>query len=213
MKWCAALLMVGASFAHADVQLEFVNKTIPAYPVELSKAAITGSVRVGFLVHANGTVSDVNVIHNSDPAFANVALEAVRQWRFKPWAVSAENPPIIEVQNDLMFRLNDKRDWWDIYERAGLMVMSCKQFNEEVGLYRNDDPKRSLREMQTMLLAIRMTSQATEDGITSYQKSLARAEAFEEALPGIVQRCQTYPGLDFVDTWPASLRERLAQKD
>ncbi|MNJ34956.1 transport protein TonB [compost metagenome] len=212
MKWLAALLLVGAGIAHADIKLEFVEKTIPAYPAELRQAAITGSVRVGFNVHADGTVSDVNIIQSSEPAFIDAALVAVRQWRFKPWRVSADNPAMINVQNDLIFRLNDKQELWESYERAGLILMTCKQFNDEVAQYREDDPARSLSDMKTTLLSIRMISLATEDGITSYKKSLASTASFEKALPQIIERCQTYPGLDFVDIWPAALRERLAQK-
>lgn len=212
MKWFAALLLLGAGIAQADIKLEFVEKTIPVYPAELRKDAITGSVRVGFQVHSDGTVSDVKVIQSSESAFADAALEAVRQWRFKPWKVSVDNPAMIDVQNDLFFRLNDKQAWWEIYERAGLIVMTCKQFNDEVALYRKDDPARPLSEMKTTQLSIRMISQATEGGVTSYKKSLATSASIEKALPQIIERCQTYPGLDFVDVWPAPLRERLAQK-
>lgn len=212
MKWFAALLVLAAGIAHADIKLEFVEKTVPAYPVEMRKAAITGSVRVGFYVHADGRVRDVKVIQSSEPAFADAALVAVRQWRFKPWSVSDDDPEQIEVQNDLIFRLNDKREWWEIYERAGLILMTCQQFNDEVAQHRKDDAGRSLKDMKTTLLSIRMISRATEDGITSYKKSLATSASFEKALPNIIERCQTYPGLDFVDVWPEPLRQRLAQK-
>lgn len=212
MKWFAALLLLAAGIAHADIKLEFVEKTVPAYPAELRKAAITGSVRVGFQVLADGSVSDVKIIQSSEPAFADAALSAVRQWRFKPWTVSGDNPAQIDVQNDLIFRLNNKQELWEIYERVGLILMTCRQFNDEVAQYRKDDAGRSLKDMKTTQLSIRMISQATEDGVTSYKKSLATSKSFEKALPNIIERCQTYPGLDFVDVWPESLRLKLAQK-
>lgn len=212
MKWFAAFLLLGASTAQADIKLEWVEKTIPVYPEELRKSAITGSVRVRFDVNADGSVSDIHVIQGSEPAFADAALQAVRQWRFKPWTVSNENPAKIEVVNELKFRLNDKKAWWDIYERAGLIVMTCSQFNDEVALYRKDDPARSLDDMKTTLLSVRMISPASENGVTSYKQSRASSTAFMDALPNIIKRCQAYPGLDFVDIWPASLRERLVQK-
>ncbi|QBF24223.1 energy transducer TonB [Pseudomonas tructae] len=211
MKWFAASLLLAAGVAQADIKLEFVEKTIPVYPAELRKSAITGSVRVGFKVRFDGVVSDVQALQSSDPAFTAAALEAVRHWRFKPWTVSTENPPMVDVENDLVFRLNDKRQWMEIFERAGLIVMTCRQFNDEVALYRKDAPTRSLNDMQTTRVSIRMIAQATEGGATSFKKSRVASQAFEQALPGIVERCRTYPGLDFVDVWPSPLREKLAQ--
>ncbi|AIL64205.1 TonB family protein [Pseudomonas alkylphenolica] len=210
MKWLAALLLMGATgFAHADIKVEFVEKTIPTYPAELRKAAITGSVKIGFEVRADGSVADVKVIQSSEPAFADAALEAARQWRFKPWAVTKENPAKLDVRTDLHFRLNDKKEWWDIYERAGLILMTCKKFNEEVAQFRKDDSARPLDDMNTTLLSIRMISRFEEDGVTSYKQSMATSKSFKKALPGIIKKCQTYPGIDFVDVWPAYLRERL----
>lgn len=212
MKRFAALLFLVAGIAHADIKLEFVEKTVPAYPAEMQKAAITGSVRVGFNVHADGSVSDVRILQSSEPAFVDAALRAVRQWRFKPWTVSDDNPAQIEVENELIFRLNNKQELWEFYERAGLVLMTCKQFNDEVAQYRKDDPDRSLKDMKTTSLSIRMISRATEDGVTSYKKSLATTADFEKALPKIIERCHAFPGLDFVDVWPEPLRERLAKK-
>ncbi|MDD2059467.1 energy transducer TonB [Pseudomonas putida] len=206
------LLVMAAGMAQADIGLEFVQKIIPVYPAELRKAIITGSVKVGFRVMADGSVTDVKVIRSSEPAFANAALEAVRQWRFKPWTVTKENPAFLDVRNDLHFRLNDKREWWDIYERAGLVLKTCKQFNEEVALYRKDEPARSLEDMETTLVSVRMMSHFNVDGVTSYKESRATAESFQKALPGILQKCQAFPGIDFVDVWPAALRQRLIQR-
>lgn len=212
MKWFAILLLMAAGVAQADVGLEFEKKVVPVYPAELRKATITGSVKVSFRVMADGSVTDVKVISSSEPAFATAALEAVRQWRFKPWTVSKENPAFLDVRNDLHFRLNDKKEWLQIYERAGLVLKTCKQFNEEVALYRKDDPTRSLEDMETTLLSVRMMSNFNVDGVTSYKASRATAESFQEALPGIMKKCETYPGVDFVDVWPAALRERLIQR-
>lgn len=212
MKWFAALLLLVAGIAQADIKLEFVKKTVPTYPAELRVAAITGSVRVSFNVHADGSVKDVKVLQSSEPAFADAALRAVRQWRFKPWTVSDDDPAQIEVQNELIFRLNDKQELWEFYERAGLVLMTCKQFNDEVVHYRKDDPDRSLKDMKTTMLSIRLLSGATEDGVTSYKKSLATTASFEKALPKIIERCQAFPGIDFVDVWPEPLREKLAKK-
>lgn len=115
----------------------------------------------------------------------------------------------MDVQTNLYFRLNDKEEWWDIYERAGLILKTCKQFNEEVALYRKDDEKRPLDEMNTTLLSIRMISDIPKDGATSYEYALATSKAFNKALPKIIEQCRAFPGVDYVDLWPAALRERL----
>ena len=59
-------------------------QTPPAYPAELRKAKVEGSVTVAFVVDENGRVEDARVEKSSHPEFEKSGLEAIRKWRFRP---------------------------------------------------------------------------------------------------------------------------------
>lgn len=63
---------------------EVVSQVAPAYPAELRKARIEGTVTLVFLLTEDGRVEDPRVENASRPEFEKPALEAVRRWRFKP---------------------------------------------------------------------------------------------------------------------------------
>lgn len=62
-----------------------VRKVEPEYPFGARRKNLCGKVTVKFLVTPSGEVSKLGVIEASPPGiFDASALEAVRQWRFKP---------------------------------------------------------------------------------------------------------------------------------
>lgn len=61
-----------------------VSQVQPAYPPELRKAKIEGTVTVAFIVNENGRVEDARVENSSRPEFEKPTLEAIRRWRFTP---------------------------------------------------------------------------------------------------------------------------------
>ncbi|MCE5336952.1 MAG: energy transducer TonB [Desulfobacteraceae bacterium] len=77
----------GAEFeaARIDHAPQVVRKIEPAYPSRARKQGICGKVVVRFLVESDGSVSRPFVVE-ARPAgyFEQSALEAIRQWRFKP---------------------------------------------------------------------------------------------------------------------------------
>jgi TonB family protein len=56
----------------------------PVYPFDLRRAGITGEVVVEFIVDPAGDVIAAYSIRSSDPAFEAAAIQAVRQWKFRP---------------------------------------------------------------------------------------------------------------------------------
>ena len=63
---------------------EAVSQTAPAYPAELRKAKIEGSVTVVCILDESGRVEDPRVENSSRPEFEKPALDAIRKWRFRP---------------------------------------------------------------------------------------------------------------------------------
>jgi protein TonB len=63
---------------------EAVSQVAPAYPPELRKAKIEGSVMLVFVLDEGGRVEDPRVENSTRPEFEKPALEAIRKWRFRP---------------------------------------------------------------------------------------------------------------------------------
>jgi protein TonB len=77
---------VAEAFSAADLEErpQPTAQTPPAYPAELRKAKVEGSVTVAFVVDENGRVEDARVEKSSHPEFEKSGLEAIRKWRFRP---------------------------------------------------------------------------------------------------------------------------------
>lgn len=62
-----------------------VSATPPQYPREALMRGMTGWVRFGFHINADGTVKDIRVV-DSEPGrlFVAAAQRALEQWRFDP---------------------------------------------------------------------------------------------------------------------------------
>lgn|GEM_PF-797652 len=75
----------GHGAAAADSMPVAVRRVKPAYPAAARRQGLTGRVVLRVQVNAEGTVSDLRV-ESADPAgvFETQAVEAVRQWRFRP---------------------------------------------------------------------------------------------------------------------------------
>lgn len=72
------------AIADLDQRPRAVIQTAPAYPVDLRRRKVEGSVQVVFLVDVAGKVTNPRVETSTNPAFERPALEAVRQWKFEP---------------------------------------------------------------------------------------------------------------------------------
>ena len=71
------------------------HRVDPVYPREAKKKHIKGDVILRVLVDKQGQVVDVAVI-KGDPMFTEAAMDAVKQWRFKPYLLNGEP---IEVES------------------------------------------------------------------------------------------------------------------
>jgi TonB family protein len=63
------------------------RKVQPAYPAIAKAASAKGAVQVQITVDENGEVKDARVI-NGHPMLREAALQAAKQWRFKPTELS-----------------------------------------------------------------------------------------------------------------------------
>lgn len=79
-----------------------INKVQPTYPATARDAHVQGSCVLKVLIDKKGKVSDVTAI-SGDPLLVPAAMDAVKQWRFKPYsingqAVAVETRVIVSVE-------------------------------------------------------------------------------------------------------------------
>ncbi len=66
-----------------DSERKIIKKVEAQYPSILKRRGIGGTVRLKVSIHADGSVKDVEVL-GGNPALADAAEKAVRQWKFAP---------------------------------------------------------------------------------------------------------------------------------
>ncbi|HUO26030.1 MAG TPA: TonB family protein [Candidatus Aquilonibacter sp.] len=73
-----------------------IRKVDPAYPLELMRQNVGGTVILLAVIHADGTVGDVRVLRSVDDRLDRYASDALAQWRFNP-ATKAGVPVDVEA--------------------------------------------------------------------------------------------------------------------
>jgi protein TonB len=63
---------------------EPISQVAPAYPAELRKAKVEGSVTLVFVLTEDGRVEEARVENSSRAEFEKPALDAIRKWKFRP---------------------------------------------------------------------------------------------------------------------------------
>jgi protein TonB len=80
-----------------------VKKVTPVYPATALQLQKQGSVELMATINKDGAVTGVRVL-SGDLMLAKSALEAVRQWKYRPYLLNGE-PVEIETQITVNFRL------------------------------------------------------------------------------------------------------------
>jgi len=96
---------VGASAPKRPIQLAKVIHMVPAaYPNSARARGIEGKVGLKLLIDVEGRVKEVEVLQG-DPALTQAAIDAVRQWRFKP-PIQNGSPVESDYIAEIEFRLH-----------------------------------------------------------------------------------------------------------
>ena len=74
--------------AEPDPGLIQIKSVQPDFPGVVVKRVRKGNVEVHFEVEPNGTVSDAVVVESSNHRLNDAAIDAIKQWRFKPTPMS-----------------------------------------------------------------------------------------------------------------------------
>lgn len=79
------------------------RKVDPAYPMQLMRENVHGTVILYAVIHADGSVGDVRVLRGVDDRLDRFASEAVQQWKFDP-ATKNGTPVDVEATFQIPFR-------------------------------------------------------------------------------------------------------------
>jgi len=83
-------------------EAQLINKAEPVYPRIAQLAGLAGSVKLHAIIGKDGTVQSLSLI-SGQPILAAAALEAVAQWRYRPYLLNGE-PVEVETFITVNFR-------------------------------------------------------------------------------------------------------------
>ena len=81
-----------------------IKKVTPNYPQLAKQARIQGTVVLQAEISKEGTIQNLQLI-SGHPMLAPAAIEAVKQWRYKPYLLNGE-PVAVETQVVVNFSLS-----------------------------------------------------------------------------------------------------------
>ncbi|HEY4764576.1 MAG TPA: TonB family protein [Candidatus Sulfotelmatobacter sp.] len=79
------------------------RKVDPAYPLQLMRENVGGTVILYAVIHADGTVGNVRVLRSVDQRLDRFASQAIAQWKFQP-AMKNGSPVEVEATFQIPFR-------------------------------------------------------------------------------------------------------------
>lgn len=81
-----------------------VYKVQPSYPPLARQARVQGTVVLRAVIGKDGTIQDLSVV-SGHPMLTKAALDAVKQWRYKPYLLNGE-PVLVQTTINVNFELN-----------------------------------------------------------------------------------------------------------
>jgi TonB family protein len=95
-----ATIRVGGNVQTANL----VNKVAPVYSAAAKAAGIQGKVQMDVIIAPEGYVREIKVT-SGDPMLAQAALDAVKQWTYKPTLLNG-SPVEVDTTVEVNFTLN-----------------------------------------------------------------------------------------------------------
>jgi protein TonB len=81
-----------------------VSKVQPVYPEEAKAARVQGTVVLHAIIGKDGSVQSLDVVSSASPLLEQSALDAVRQWKYKPYLLNG-TPVELDTQITVNFTL------------------------------------------------------------------------------------------------------------
>ena len=204
MRWfvCVLLLVVSVGVRAEEVFLIPENNPKPIYPQALLRAGITGDVRVGFAVNADGSVSKVRILQSDHPDLAEAVRVAIEQWRFKPWTVGGDKVAEQEVIAPMVFRLDLDTP---IHTNQWLKQLRCRDLNEALV----DFPEYAWVDSAVFGFTRAYLSNVFNKTQLQNEQRLALIAKLNKQVPKIVRDCRASPVRKYMSLLPEDIRKLL----
>jgi protein TonB len=83
-------------------EAQLINKVVPTYPPPAQRAGIQGDVKLHAIISRDGSIQSLSLI-SGHPLLTRSALEAVGQWRYRPYILNGE-PVEVETWITVSFK-------------------------------------------------------------------------------------------------------------
>jgi len=80
-----------------------IKRVQPIYPPQARQLRLQGAVQLQAMISKEGSITSIKVV-NGEPALARSAVDAVKQWKYKPYYLNGE-PVEIQTQVTVIFKL------------------------------------------------------------------------------------------------------------
>lgn len=80
-----------------------IHDATPHYPREAREKGIQGDVLLQATIDTTGNLTDLKVVQG-DPILVKAAMDAVKQWRYKPYVLDGK-PVVVDTVIKIQFRL------------------------------------------------------------------------------------------------------------
>ena len=87
------------------IAANLISQVKPIYPQTAREAGVEGTVHLQGIIGADGTLIALRALSSNDADLTNAALEAVRQWRYRPTLLNNE-PVEVLTDIDVEFKLS-----------------------------------------------------------------------------------------------------------
>jgi len=82
-----------------------VKKVVPVYPADAKESHVSGTVLLQAIIGRDGAIHDLKVIQAPWPSLAASALQAVSQWKYKPYVLNGE-PVEVDTTVNVIYTLD-----------------------------------------------------------------------------------------------------------
>lgn len=87
------------------LEAQLISRIEPQYPAIAVQTKTEGTVRLHAIVSREGRITSLDVI-SGHPFLVKAALDAVRQWRYRPTLLNGE-PVEVETSITVIFRMHE----------------------------------------------------------------------------------------------------------
>lgn len=173
-----------------DAEQQLIKKVPPVYPPLAKAARLQGTVKIEALISTRGSITSLKVLEGH-PLLVGAALDAVKQWEYKPFVVdgqAVEVRTVVEVPFSLGISEAEYRAEKERADKYFKREDECRELLESQRYPEAEEACKSAVELAEKLPKERKNERRTAYG--SWGGALVLQRKFREALQVYLQELQ-----------------------